>query len=275
VGFELYCKRGIAATLIEPRDRKLNKAQRKFFEKRAKDHRKAAAARAASDQAGDCDDAGGGEGGGGEGGGGGDGGGKTNPAAVGGGGAVASGSKDATQQSDPTAHAAAAAVAATKGKSKAVEDPNPNPNPKGKSKAVEDPNPNPNPKGKSKAIDAKYMQQLCPHMQECFDTAWCDRHANLLKQVSLIAAMHPDEATEDIVDAAVAMRKPFAVVPCCVFPKLGGRMSYSAWVEYLKAKHPSIQTAFMNFKGKNMVVYSTGYGADSTPPAPVMCPVAM
>ena len=59
VGFELYCKRGIAATLIEPRDRKLNKAQRKFFEKRAKDHRKAAAARSACDQAGDCDDAGG------------------------------------------------------------------------------------------------------------------------------------------------------------------------------------------------------------------------
>ena len=33
--------------------------------------------------------------------------------------------------------------------------------------------------------------------------------------------MHPDEATEPIVDKAISERKPFAVVPCCVMP-LGG-----------------------------------------------------
>ena len=31
--------------------------------------------------------------------------------------------------------------------------------------------------------------------------------------------MHPDEATESIVDVALACRKPFAIVPCCVFYK--------------------------------------------------------
>ena len=71
---------------------------------------------------------------------------------------------------------------------------------------------------------------LCPHIQERFDPAWCSKHADLLGKVSLIAAMHPDEATEEIVDTAVQMRKPFAIVPCCVFPKLGGRMSYANWV---------------------------------------------
>jgi len=94
---------------------------------------------------------------------------------------------------------------------------------------------------------------LCPHIQERFDPAWCSKHADLLGKVSLIAAMHPDEATEEIVDTAVQMRKPFAIVPCCVFPKLGGRMSYANWVrtracdvEFLEShasKHPSIQSA--------------------------------
>lgn len=32
--------------------------------------------------------------------------------------------------------------------------------------------------------------------------------------------MHPDEATEPIVDVATKLNKPFAIVPCCVFPTL-------------------------------------------------------
>ena len=34
-----------------------------------------------------------------------------------------------------------------------------------------------------------------------------------------LVGLHPDEATEAIVDCALANRKPFAVVPCCVFPR--------------------------------------------------------
>ena len=29
--------------------------------------------------------------------------------------------------------------------------------------------------------------------------------------------MHPDQATESIVDMALKYEKPFAIVPCCVF----------------------------------------------------------
>ena len=32
--------------------------------------------------------------------------------------------------------------------------------------------------------------------------------------------MHPDQATDAIVDLCLAAQKPFAVVPCCVFPRL-------------------------------------------------------
>lgn len=43
--------------------------------------------------------------------------------------------------------------------------------------------------------------------------------ANVCRNSSLIVGMHPDQATEAIVRAAVMMRKPFAVVPCCVFAR--------------------------------------------------------
>lgn len=35
----------------------------------------------------------------------------------------------------------------------------------------------------------------------------------------VVVGMHPDQATEPIVDFALAAGKPFAIVPCCVFPR--------------------------------------------------------
>jgi hypothetical protein len=43
---------------------------------------------------------------------------------------------------------------------------------------------------------------------------------SLLSECSVLVGMHPDEATEAIVDAALKYGKPFAILPCCVFPKL-------------------------------------------------------
>ena len=40
------------------------------------------------------------------------------------------------------------------------------------------------------------------------------------ERCALVVGLHPDEATDAIVDAALAAGKPFAVVPCCVFPSL-------------------------------------------------------
>jgi hypothetical protein len=40
-----------------------------------------------------------------------------------------------------------------------------------------------------------------------------------LKEASVIVGMHSDGATENILDAALALNKPFAIIPCCVFPK--------------------------------------------------------
>jgi hypothetical protein len=42
----------------------------------------------------------------------------------------------------------------------------------------------------------------------------------LIASCAALVGLHPDEATEHIVDIALARGKPFAVVPCCVMPHL-------------------------------------------------------
>ena len=73
------------------------------------------------------------------------------------------------------------------------------------------------------------------HYQETFDHEFCSKHfendcANIsnineyqngeisqIKEKNIIIGMHPDQATEPIVDMALKYQMPFAVVPCCVF----------------------------------------------------------
>jgi hypothetical protein len=71
------------------------------------------------------------------------------------------------------------------------------------------------------------------------------------------------QATEWIVDTALAHGKGFAVVPCCVFADLFGRRdgqgrrvsTYASFVDYLLAKDARIQRAWLPFEGKNTVLF--------------------
>jgi len=81
---------------------------------------------------------------------------------------------------------------------------------------------------------------------------------------SLVVGMHPDEATDDIVRLALKHNKSFAVVPCCVFPKLRPRFfksgkrvhSYREYCDWLVELNPAeIQRTTLNFEGRNEVVY--------------------
>jgi hypothetical protein len=106
-----------------------------------------------------------------------------------------------------------------------------------------------------------------------------DAQHPLLKDCRTIVALHPDEATDAIVDMAVQLRIPFVVVPCCVFCRLfpHRRMpttttttadngdgatativsTYQDLLDYLQAKDPSIQRATLPFVGANTVLWST------------------
>lgn len=91
----------------------------------------------------------------------------------------------------------------------------------------------------------------------------------LLMGSSVIVGLHPDQATEPIVDHAIALGTPFAIIPCCVyaseFPKRhlkatpAARVtSYEDFLTYLCEKHPKIATEVMPFEGKNTLLWWPG-----------------
>ena len=93
---------------------------------------------------------------------------------------------------------------------------------------------------------------------------------------SLLLGLHPDQCTEDILDAALEHNLSVAIIPCCVFPYLfpsrmmkrrsssdGGDATddevpvrdYSEFLQYLLDKDESLQLATLPFEGKNIVIY--------------------
>ena len=105
-------------------------------------------------------------------------------------------------------------------------------------------------------------------MLRCLDDETLRLHIELFTDCSLLVGMHPDEATEAIVDIALALGKPFAIVPCCVMSRVfpdricrdGTPVdTYETFVRYLLEKHPSVQSAFLPFAGRNQVLYLFDY----------------
>ncbi|GAX10811.1 hypothetical protein FisN_1Hu352 [Fistulifera solaris] len=92
---------------------------------------------------------------------------------------------------------------------------------------------------------------------------------DLIQKCKLIAAFHPDQATDFCFELAELLNIPFCVVPCCVFPaqfphrKLidGTRVrDYSGLLSYLTQKYPNAQKAQLAFhetaKARNLVLFS-------------------
>lgn len=104
-----------------------------------------------------------------------------------------------------------------------------------------------------------------------------------LKTELILLGLHPDQCTEDIVDAALKLNLSFAIVPCCVYPDLfpdrqhwvkekGTNVdeqcharipvrSYNDFLEYLMQKDDGIQMYTLPFEGKNIVLYKKGINA--------------
>lgn len=98
----------------------------------------------------------------------------------------------------------------------------------------------------------------------------CDADDARLRECSAIVALHPDEATDAVVNAAVQLRKPFVIIPCCVFCRLfpHRRMpgsdrvvsTYDELITFLMSKDHSIQKATLPFVGANTVLWSNFEG---------------
>ena len=81
-----------------------------------------------------------------------------------------------------------------------------------------------------------------------------------LGRVVLLVAMHPDQATEDVVEAGLRHGIPFAVVPCCVFAHLDPRRptTYEGFLEHLAGKNDGVKRTRLNFRGRDTVLFWKG-----------------
>ncbi|KAA8492384.1 hypothetical protein FVE85_7891 [Porphyridium purpureum] len=87
----------------------------------------------------------------------------------------------------------------------------------------------------------------------------------LVADASVLVGLHPDQAAGAIIDAAILLRKPFAVLPCCTYSKefpdrrtpSGEHVkSYEQLVPYLQAKHAAIQATTLPFEGRNVLLFA-------------------
>jgi hypothetical protein len=94
----------------------------------------------------------------------------------------------------------------------------------------------------------------------------CDSTHDTFLRCTAIIALHPDEATEAIVNMAVAGKKLLVVVPCCVFFRLFPHRkkpgtddpvsTHNDLLTYLEAKDAGIERSTLPFQGANTVLYN-------------------
>ncbi len=102
-----------------------------------------------------------------------------------------------------------------------------------------------------------------------------DNASSIVKTADLVVGMHPDQAVDAIVDAALYQNISFFVVPCCTYSREfphrrvcvpvseNGRdettmklvTTYEELVDYLQAKSPDIQRHVLPFEGRNICLY--------------------
>ena len=105
---------------------------------------------------------------------------------------------------------------------------------------------------------------LAKHIQDFFDKDFFDKNKVDLKSVRLVIGLHPDEATEPLVDMAIKFYLNFSVIPCCVFSqdfperKLKSGISptsYEDFCAFLVEKSSGIEQDLLPFVGKNKVLF--------------------
>jgi hypothetical protein len=99
-----------------------------------------------------------------------------------------------------------------------------------------------------------------------------DEIFDIIRRAKLIVGFHPDQATEPCMDLAQILKVPFAICPCCVFPKefpnrtyQGEKVTkYDQFLGYLKAKYQCVnekaikvaQLHTLKATSRNVVLYT-------------------
>ncbi len=81
------------------------------------------------------------------------------------------------------------------------------------------------------------------------------------EEFDLLIGLHPDDATDIIIDEAIKREIPFVVVPCCIKPTVTtfkGQQDYKAWVNHLKffamRRGYKVEEYQLKMDGKNILL---------------------
>ena len=102
------------------------------------------------------------------------------------------------------------------------------------------------------------------YIQDLFDDKFFEKHKIKTSDIKLVVGLHPDEATEPLIDRSRQFSLDFAVIPCCVFSQdfplrrlRSGEepTSYESFCDYLTEKQEAIRSQLLPFIGRNKVLY--------------------
>ena len=121
---------------------------------------------------------------------------------------------------------------------------------------------------------SQVFQERFDQLEICFDESTLKSNGQLrdaLQRCKLVIGMHADGATEYIVDASLKYRKPFVVVPCCVFPNLFHQRflvlkdeekvpvrTHAQFCEFLLQKDARLYREDLPFQGRNVAIVWDG-----------------
>ena len=106
------------------------------------------------------------------------------------------------------------------------------------------------------------------HIQDLFNEYFFAKHSLDTSDIRLVVGLHPDEATEPLVDYSVQFSLDFAVIPCCVFSKdfperrlrTGEEpTSYPQFCQFLSEKCEGVRSQLLPFMGRNKVLYKKSW----------------
>jgi hypothetical protein len=126
-----------------------------------------------------------------------------------------------------------------------------------------------NPQFVEEMVQERFRQLVMPMDDHTLATSTELQEA--VRDARLLVGMHADGATEAIIDAALLYKKPFVVVPCCVFPNLfqerrvstdeGNTVpvrSHEQFCRYLQEKDARFQRCILPFEGRNIAIWWDG-----------------
>ena len=125
----------------------------------------------------------------------------------------------------------------------------------------------------------KYFQQI----SSLFNHQFIQSNLLIWNQADVIIGLHPDEATDDIIEMSMKYFKPFICVPCCVFPnkfpnrklKSSGKTvrQHDELIEYIMEKAREVNLLKHTSNSNKTMVYVVKEQTIDTIPGP--CNVAI